>query len=383
MFEVIKVKFYDTEGNEIYGYHILKDKLPMFKINQFLDRKRVKSINTSKQYAYRLVKFFSFLQEKRNKSYKQATKEDVTKFINNILFDTENTLYISKSKTTYNTANYYLTVIKEFYKFLEDNTNMDISMKLNDKKKIANKNSFMYGQIWSIDNKDILDSKIPRIKGSKEYIKWYSEEEKQVLLDNLPTLRDKAVFLLTLEGLRIDEVLSLRLEDFDENKPSISPFRSKGKETGNVGSTVIISIKTVEMINNYIFNERDDALIKLQEKFPDKEFPETLFINLRNDEYLGSVLSYHNFIKTLKNSAKKSGIAPEKIRTHSGRSTKTMELLYHQVENPQDGLTDEHIRQIMRWKSPSSIIPYINVQDTKLAIETAKKIEKSKNKKGE
>lgn len=378
MYEVHKVRFYEEDGKEIESYHIMNNKLPVFKANQFLDRKKRGSVNTCKQYAYKLVRYFNYLEEIRNKNFKQATKEDVVKFINNILFDVDGNLFINQSKTTYTTANHYITVIKEFYKFLEDDSTEEVSMSLYKDKGYINKHSFMYGQIWSLDNSTLLNAKISRIKGSKEYIKWYTPEEISTILDNLPTLRDKSVFLLTLEGLRIDEVLSLRIFDYDDNEPCVYPYRSKGRETGNVGSTVIISRETADMINNYMFNERDEALIKFQEKFPEKAISDALFINLQERDSLGSDLKYNNFLKILKYAAKKAGLDSKQIRTHSGRSTKTMELLHHQVLHPEDGLTDEHIRQIMRWNSASSIIPYVNTQDKRIALETAKKIKKSK-----
>ena len=46
------------------------------------------------------------------------------------------------------------------------------------------------------------------------------------------TLRDEAVFRLTLEGFRIDEVLSMKLSDYDSVKQLIQPTRSKRKIRG-------------------------------------------------------------------------------------------------------------------------------------------------------
>ena len=126
-------------------------------------------------------------------------------------------------------------------------------------------------------------------------------------------------------------------------------------------------------------SERDEVIIKLQEdgKY---DFPDELFLNLREDEYMGQPLGYRNVISILKGVANKAGLNPKMIRTHSGRSTKTMELLDYQAEHPEDNITDEQIREIMRWTHPSSIYPYINTKDRRISVKTAKKIAESKNK---
>lgn len=51
-------------------------------------------------------------------------------------------------------------------------------------------------------------------------------------------------------------------------------------------------------------------------------------------------LSYRNYLAILKGCAWRAGIDPAKIRTHSGRSTKAMEFIEHQILHPEDGLTD-------------------------------------------
>lgn len=64
--------------------------------------------------------------------------------------------------------------------------------------------------MWGIKVSKILEKRVSKTKKTKEYIKWYTESDKEILLSNFLTNRDKAIFLMTLEGLRIDEVLSLR-----------------------------------------------------------------------------------------------------------------------------------------------------------------------------
>ena len=368
------VKMLRENGEVIERYHILMNKIPVFRANVFLDYAGRNSINTSKQYAHRLCKYFNFLEGKRNKTFLEANKSDILKFIDELIFGGKKAFYIGAGKVTYNTASHYLTVIKEFYCFLEDEMGMDTELKL-DTKRINAKSSFLYGQIWNMDIKTILNNRISRTKGTKEYIKWYTDQEKEAIMYNFNTLRDKAIFLLTLEGLRIEEVLSLRVIDFNSIDMEISIYKSKGRENGNVGAVVILPMDTVKVIDDYLFTERDESIIRMQEKYPYSDFPNELFLNLKNNSFIGQPLSYRNYIKILKRVANKAGLDSEKIRTHSGRSTKTMELLHHQVTHPEDNLTDEQIRQMMRWANPNSIQPYINTQDKRIAIVTAKRIQ--------
>ncbi|MFJ7185585.1 tyrosine-type recombinase/integrase [Lysinibacillus xylanilyticus] len=372
MYSVRKVTMLTIDGEKQERFHILKEGIPVFRINNYLDSVSANHRNTVKQYANRICKYLNFLSV-RDKNYKTATLKDVLRFIDFLLFDCDSFFYIGEGKVTYSTVSHYLTVIKELYKYLEDE---EVDINIHVKKEIrSNKNSYLYGQIWGIKMSKILEKRILKTRNIKEYHKWYTENEKEALFSNFSTHRDKAVFLLTLEGLRIDEVLSLRISDYNPINCEIHLFRSKGKRDGNVGSTILLPNKVVKVIDDYIYHERDTTLIRFHDKFPG-EYPQELFLNIKNNEYMGRPLSYRNYLKILKRVAEKAEMNPEKIRTHSGRSTKTMELLHHQVMHPEDNITDEHIRQLMRWSNPNSIQPYINHFDKRLLIESAKKIYK-------
>ena len=378
MYRVQKVIYGMSDGTRRRGYQVLKNELPLFTVNCFLEAKGNKSENTGRQYAYKLCRYLQFINIQRQKDFKSANKGDIVKFMDSILFESKGTVYIEKSNVTYNTAAQYLTVIKEFYRFLEDELYMLSEVDM-DKKKGSSTGSYLYGQMWSFDINSFLDSRIRRMKSSREYIKWCTDEEIEAILDNLNTMRDRAIFALSLEGLRIDEILSLRVIDFESSESTVEPYRSKGKETGNVASVVVVTDNCRKLVSDYMYTERDEVLMKLELKGYENCYPEELFINMRNDEYLGRVVSYRNTISIIKRAAERAGLNSDKIRTHSGRSTKTMDLLYYQSENPGE-ITDEQIRQIMRWSSSNSIQPYINTKDKRVAISTAKQIMKMKNK---
>lgn len=382
-FLVKKAKECTISGKEKTTYQILNNGLPMFKVNKFLEYVGRNSENTGYQYANKICNFLKFLYYKRKKSYKEATKTDISKFIDSILFNSsECFLRIDGGRVAYGTVNSYLVVIKKFYLYLEDELDEEINFEFRKSKRSA-QHTYLYGQIWDIDVKSILDSRIEKMKPETDYIKWYTEEQIEAIKDNLNSLRDKSIFELTLEGLRIDEALSLRVEDIDFDENKVYPYRSKGRETGKTGRTVVIKQSTSKLLNDYMFNERDIALMKKEDMDEEFIYPDEMFINIRGGEHLAKPLKYRNYIEILKKAGNRAGLDYKRIRTHSGRSTKTMELLYYQAENT-DKLTDEQIRQCMGWRSADSINPYIDRMNERLGVKTAEKINESrKRSKGE
>ena len=146
---------------------------------------------------------------------------------------------------------------------------------------------------------------LPDVKGSREYIKWYTDEEKSLLCSSFHTLRDEAVFRLTLEGFRIDEVLSMRLCDYQAVERLIQPSRSKRRQTVVSGyenklRTVRICEETVRVLNDYLFVERP---------FAENEggiISDWLFLTLRGKS-VGRPLTYHNYRKIMRNCAERCG----------------------------------------------------------------------------
>ncbi len=374
-YKVVNGKVPLDNGKTENRWFIVEGVMPVFEVNEWIEKKSGRKLSTGKKYAYSLVKFLNYLDLKE-KSYLQANKKDVEYFIDYLIFGiTPDFNYANiEGQVTYSTIRGYITAITEFYRWLEDN-GLNESMKFKKKKDYYNANeAYLYGQIWGSDYNVIIDDRISRLKPSREYIKWYTDEEIKALKSNFLTLRDRVIFLLTMQGLRIDEVLSIRLIDYDRDELIIKPYRSKGKEIGQ-GRPVVLMEELCEEIDNYIWNERAEA------ETNSGKISDMMFINIRSGDSQGEPLKYEAYIQILKGCAKRAGLAPEKIRTHSGRSTKTMELLQHQVNYPDDNLTDEMIRQIMGWTNSSSINPYKNHQDIRLAKIASEKVQRRKTNK--
>lgn len=360
-YKVEKAQF-KTDSNEYeVRYIITKNDIPDYLVNDFLLEKSKNKISTSNTYAYSLVKLLNFLAE-RNIHYLDCTKYMAKQYVRTLVLGDMEDLKIKdiKNRVTYATLKRDTTVLNEFYKFLyTEQQELKLDIKFN---KTANKRSYMYGQIFEFDYMEkIVSGHIKNLKPSKEYIKWYSDEEIGAILSNFTTLRDEAVFLLTLEGMRIDEVLSLKLDGIDEVERTVQPTRSKGQqdseeygESKNKIRIISIPETSFDVLINYIYGERADA------EAESGVYDDYVFVNLRKGRNQGKPLSYHNYLKLLKNVAKKAGLNSKKIKTHSGRSTKVNQLQEHQVLHPEDSITDDIIRQMLGWQSIQTIDSYKN-----------------------
>lgn len=361
-------------GDEEIRWYITVNGLPEYLVNDFIESKSIKKINTGKKYAYSLVKFLNFIGSK-GIHYTKCTTVQAKLYVRYLIFgEMEDLKIMDKShRISMSTLRGDITVMTEFYKYLRDEeADMNIVMKDGT---ITNKYAFLYGQIFEFDYFKIVDSNVGNLSKGKEYIKWYSEEEIEAISSNFTTIRDKVVFLLTVEGgMRIDEVLSLEMTSIDHIDRTVQPIRSKRQEDGSEQIRVIaLTEETYKLLNDYIDNERAAA------ESESNRFINEIFINLNKGKNQGRPLKYNNYRGILKTAAKKAGLNEELIRTHSGRSTKVDSLLEHQVKYPEDNLTDEIIRQIMGWEDCNSIQPYKNRGNKAIALAASNKIFKRRD----
>lgn len=359
----------------IKRWYITQDCIPVYAINAFIESRSIIKPNTGKKYAYSLIKYLNYLNTV-GKHYDEASVVDVNNYLKIIMYGGADNIKIKSLdfSVTLSTLKGDITAITEFYKYLKkQETNMVMTFETERKR---NRKLFLYGQIFEFDYSKIVDKYIGNLKPSKEYIKWYINEEKEAILSHLRTLRDKAMFSLQLEGMRVDEMLSVRLSDYDEIEQIVQPSRSKGRldalSEKNTLRNVALPDRTAKILSDYIFTER------VQAENESGKFSDYLFVNLRRGENQGEPVGYHNYLKILKRAAKGAGFDPMKIRSHSGRSTKVNELLEHQAIHPEDNITDFMIKEIMGWKSMESIEPYKNYDNKTIAKSASKKINRRK-----
>lgn len=353
-FRVVRAKIFDERGGHVERWLIVEDDIPIYRINEWIDFKSIRKIKTGKEYACKLVVFLNFL-DKTEIEFKNACYDDVLRFLMYMTYGDQNTLIIplTVGKLSYSTLSKYITVITGFYQWLDKTvgSNMAFETRQNHAKR-----SYLYGQIYQYEYKTIIDKHILSLNSVREYIKWYTEDEIKAISNNFFTFRDKAIFLITLEGFRIDEVLSMKLDDYDHSKRLINPTRSKGKPDSNTSSfkhrVVFLPKSTCEIIDKYIFTERMNAEIE------SGKLNQSLFINVKKCTVQGETLKYRSYWGTFKNCAKRAGFDETKIRIHSGRSTKVMKCLEHQALHPEDGITDVIIAEMLGWRNLQSMEHY-------------------------
>ncbi len=372
-FRLVRFAFETREGGIIYQHLVTEQQIPMLEVNQWLESKALRKKSTAKEYGKMLVVFLNDLAIE-GVAYDEATNQHVKKFVHKLIYgDTKDLkLQFCDTAVVASTAARYLTVITEFYKWLASNYETNITFQTK-KDTYRAKKSFLYGQIYSYDYQYIIDASLARQKARREYIKWYTEAEKRALKDAFETLRDKAVFGITLEGFRIDEVLSMALSNYNPMEQTIQPSRSKGKQNVNPEHTnhlrlIALPIDLCELLERYIQTERMVA------ENESGIISDVLFINLQRSIAQGQPLSYGNYYKIFKRCAKRAGFDPRKIRTHSGRSTKVMEYLEHQALYPEDGIDDAIIMESFGWRSTESILSYRNHNNPVIAKAIMKKI---------
>lgn len=308
-----------------------------------------------------VVRFCNFLQE-RKKKYYEATTKDIRDFFERTVFFDKKGKYSEYPQIQATTVSLYEKSLIHFYKYLNDFYDSGIIKTVviaSDIKTVE-----VFGEVktrWEDIRKEAqtcINYSISNYKtNDRVYIKEYSDEELVGLYYSFKTLMNKAIFFLTLKGMRIDEVLSIKIADYDSKMMTVQPSRSKGRKRKKSDiRTIVIGPEGVQLVELYLFHERNPALHKiLKEKRKDSDY---LFVTLRkNDgEIPFTPYTQESFRSALKNAAKNVGIETG-VRTHSGRSHRAIELARLQHQGV---ITDVQINLIMGWKSNESHQPYNN-----------------------
>ncbi len=356
-FMVKRFRFETTEGGFVVRYLLTDCNLPLVEPNQYLMQKGINKPETGRVYAYKLAKFFHFLDENLKKEWHEANNKAVSLFLDDLIYGDKEELKIELgNRYSYSTLTGYLGVITDFYRWLD--SVYDSEMRFFQGSRKVRRENYLYGQIYESSYEYILKRTLPDLKGKKEFIKWYSSEEKELILENLLTLRDKSVFLLTLEGFRIDEVLSMTLNSYRSAERLIQPNRSKRRRTAennleNKLRVVRISEETAKYLEEYLRTERVVA------ENESGIVSEIMFLNLQGEQQ-GTPLTYHNYRKIFRKAGERAGLDPEKLRTHSGRSTKVMEVLEFNAQHPKEAKSDIQIQHLFGWSNINSMDDYRN-----------------------
>ena len=378
MYKVENCQYPRRNGEFLDGWvveNISDDNQYPFWVNKYLHQVAQGSVQTAKQYAYKLCAFMNYLDSVWGISYREANVAHLHKFTRYLQYGNVLPLGISEGNKSGFTIRGYLGVIKSFYIFLHQN-DLSLNMKVVTTAK-ENPHSYLYGQNWEqVVSRLEIDDVFDRSKPQVQYEKWYTDEQIKAIMSNFNTYRDKAIFSLSLDGLRIDEILSSKMKDYDSMEGIITTYRSKGRKTGETNRICVLSQRSVNMIEEYLFNER--AIVEEDFLNDGKILTGDIFINLKkHSNTYGITVKYHNILEIIKSAAARAGMDPTKIRTHSGRSTRAAELFKYQSEHPTE-LSDNQIKDMMGWKNLDSAEPYKNKQDRETMLNTAKRLRKIK-----
>lgn len=347
---------------------VCKPNAPDFYTSLYVSNKSKNSKEYGITIANRLIRFLNFLFENKVEYWNAKDEHIQSFFLKLINFDYKTNKIVDIPTISYSSLINYKNVIINFYKFLLQFTNHNV-IKISDWKdnKYIETNHKLVLR-WQETEKLLdatLDLFLTKYKTSeKQYIKEYTEEEITAIYSNFKNYRNRAIFLITLHGMRIDEILSIKLKDYNPQKNTVKPNRSKGKGSSKK-RTIVLDDLVIQCIENYIIHERNIFESK------SNEYLDYLFISMiKTDEiYKINPYSYGAYRNSFIRAANNAGL--KNVRTHSGRSHRASQLLSLMQEGKVN-LTDEIIRHIMGWKSVDSITPYVDHANEKISIKFSK-----------
>ena len=371
----VKPCIYTLEKNrELKGFLIYSEDYDisyLFYVNRFLHRKAYRSKNTARQYAYRVKNWLEWL-ESRGLDYRTAAEKDIVSYLRSLQFDiSEDHTSIAEMRISVESLQAIYTPVKAFYVELYKSgieTNVTVKMVEN-----IGTTDYLSGIVSRIEKADILiEDAFDRSPEPREYIRWYTEDQKDAIFSNFNTIRDKAIFSISLDGMRIDEILSCSMGDYDPMTGLLTPYRSKGKADGSELRSCLLSERSRKYLEDYLLNERQ--AIENDLFYRGKKPDNALFIGIKKGARYGRTLGYNSFLKTLKRCAKRGGLDPKLIRTHSGRSTAANEAFRERAKDP-NSWSDKEILEQFAWASMESSEPYQNHADPETLIERHRKME--------
>lgn len=346
---------------------IIEHGIPLYEVNRWIEHNSVNSYLTGRAYAYHLLDYLRYIKAKKTHYKKVTNKKFFESYIKYLIYG-DSTVISMNVKISVDAIKQRISVIKQFYQWLEDNGGIiieDKTVSIFSKNSPNLKKGFLYGQIWSYK---FTDDKLTKLRGinKQTHIKWYSQDEIRLILKALASARDKLIFRITIEtGARIGEVLGLKLNQFVIDEGLLKIRREDNHENDAFAKTndrdLPLSQQLTKDLCLYIQGERVTF---------DCNFSDFLFINHKG-KTVGKAVSSKNYLKILKDAANKAGLDGKQIRTHSGRSTLAQIL----VEELHAGtVTETFILQQFGWSNIDTMKSYTRAHEDKKRISLGKDI---------
>lgn len=290
------------------------------------------SSNTLKTYCTALKFYFTYL-EQTGTDYQQVNFENLSNFVAWLRNPYESNKVIPHktvpAKRSERTVNNYLTVVTSFYDYLYRNEliDSDIVEKLMKKVFVGAGGNRYKGFLHHVNEGKPLSKNVLKLNEPKEKAKVFTKEQVDLIYHTATNIRDRFLVRLLFEsGLRIGEVLSLFLEDFqfDAKQRKHKIHLTDRGELPNGGK-----LKTGERrldISQGLMDLYDDYLYEVLDEYnPDHNF---VFVKIWGKN-VGEPLTYSDVYATFKEVERKTGIH---ITPHMFRHTHGT-IYYLQTKN--------------------------------------------------
>ena len=249
----------------------MKNEIDMFANYLLIDKKY--SSNTIESYKRDLIKFDNFCKKKIN----NINELDIKKYLEYLTDENESKTSIARNIST----------LRSYYKFLVI-------------EKLVNKNA--------MENIELpkLDKRLPKTLDEEDIDKLLNIK----LVDNY-SFRNKAMIeLMYATGLRVSELVNLKVHDIDIDMALVKTMGKGSKER-----IIPIGDYALYYINEYINNYRSEML--------KKEYNDYLFLNNH-----GKKMTRQGFFKILKKIAEENNIKKD-FSPHTLRHSFATHLLNH------------------------------------------------------
>lgn len=288
----------------------LKPIVSVTKYLKYLDNTG-RSTNTIKSYCYHLKLYYEFLGQKEI-TYTEVDLNILAEFIGWLRSPNKNVKVINLNKkiakrreTTINTI---IDCVVNFYDYLFRLEEFEESMSDKTKKQISSRHISFKSFLHHISENKQINKNILKLKEPKRKIKTLTTKEIEKILSACSNIRDELLLRILYEGgLRIGEVLSLWIEDFDMSSCSIRVRKSK--TSSGEGRKVFVSEDTMNLFQDYLIDIHDS----------DTDF---VFINITGQNK-GQVLKDTTVRDVIKRISKKTNI---EFTPHMLRHTFATEL---------------------------------------------------------
>ena len=318
--EVVRVM---TEENHIRYYLADDDGLPVESVLRFLKFKDNTGYarNTLRMYCQHLKQYFTYLEE-RKKEFTDVNIDDLAGFIawlQNPYIHQKVVPLLNKTARMPHTVNKTLDAVVTFYDYLTRHGEYEGKLQEALVKFIRNPGRNYRGFLYGIAKTKAVKSHVLKLRVPHMVLRTIKREDAAELLRTCRNLRDYFLLYLLFEtGMRIGEVLSLWLEDFDTSGNAIYL-----KDRGELENQA--EIKTVSS------PRRLDTTQELMDFFTEyvcrfhTEGVETnhVFIKLKGNN-VGKAMDYTDVDNLFRTLRRKTGVA---VTPHMFRHT-SLSLLY-------------------------------------------------------